>query len=114
MRGGRAEGQVHGPGVQLRGEEQPPPARGGVPRRQVRGGAALVDDSLTPLLDVPASGDLAQSWLVSQPGTYQGHGRQLDAASGLAAAQDLYVLGCGRDYRRCLREYVGLAGPMAL
>ena len=32
----------------------------------------------------------------------------------LQGSQDLYVFGCGSDYRACLADFVAVAGPMAL
>ena len=73
-----------------------------------RAGAALVDDSRIPLLDIPSSNELADSWLVVDS---DGGRAQRD---GKPAAQDLYVLGCGLDYRGCMKDFVALSGPIAL
>ena len=64
-----------------------------------RSGATVVDDSATPLYTI-AGGDIDDAWL--------------SATQRIQGSQDLYVFGCGNDYRGCLADFVTVAGPMAL
>eukprot|EP01051_Picozoa_sp_SAG22_P004319 SAG22_NODE_228_length_14619_cov_4.604132_7_plen_1008_part_00 len=68
-----------------------------------RAGCTAVDDSAAALLDMGSDGDLDESWLSN-----------ITSAPAVAGREDLYIFGCGTDYRGCLADFVKVAGPMAL
>ena len=61
-------------------------------------------DSFHTQYDVdPAAGGLDNAWLAN-----------ITAQPGVVGREDLYIFGCGSDYRGCLAEFTAVAGPMAL
>ena len=67
-----------------------------------RAGCTAVDDSGTPLYDI-VDGNLDDAWLANTTALPPVDGRD-----------DLYIFGCGSDYRGCLADFVRVAGPIAL
>ena len=67
-----------------------------------RAGCAAVDDSATPLYDI-VDGGLEDAWLANTT-----------AFPAVEGREDLYLFGCGSDYRGCLADFIKVAGPMAL
>ena len=61
----------------------------------------MVDDSASPLFDLDPAGNLVtDGWISSTPRT--------------AGNVDVYVFGCGLQFRQCLQDFTLLAGPIGL
>eukprot|EP00039_Didymoeca_costata_P004017 m.70990 g.70990 ORF g.70990 m.70990 type:complete len:948 (+) comp12190_c0_seq1:86-2929(+) len=65
-----------------------------------RSGFAVVDDSESPLVDIDDNQTLLDAWISDVP--------------RVQGSADIYFFGCGIQYRECMQEFTGIAGPIAL